>query len=346
MTSRERVLMAVNHQQPDRVPLGFEAHPGVREQLYRHFGVADELALFAAMGIDGFSVFTSSYVYPEYCGPAPVNVDGNTADFFGIVSQHYAPLAYVELVADLARYRWPSADWFDYRTVKERCLQIKANGMVTVGGEGGCGIQHAINLRGYESALSDALLEPELAHAYMERMGDFYVEWNERWLSAAEGEFDIFRCGDEVGSNMMMHCSPDVWREFYKPQLQRIFAVAKRHGLKIWFHCCGMCRPILPDLIEIGVDMWDPAPPSVAGNNHAELKREFGADLTFVGGIDQPNVLVAGTPADVEAEVKRAIDILAPGGGFILGPAQQITDDVPFENVLTLYRTALEYGKY
>lgn len=346
MTNRERILTALHHHEPDRVPLGFEARPQTWERMYQHFGVSSNAELFAAMGIDGFSVCYDSYVFPKYIGPEnPVTPDGE-ADVFGIVNQHHMPLAFAETVADLDDYRWPSADWFDYSDVKARCLAIKATGNVTVGGEGGCGIQHAINLRGYENALVDPLADPEFCHAYMERMGDFFVEWNDRWLSAAEGEFDIFRCGDELGGMAMLHCSPEVWREFHKPQLKRIFAVAKKHGLIIWFHCCGYLAPLFDDLLEIGVDLWDPTPPNVRDNDLTRLKAEYGDRLSFVGGVNQPDVLVSGTPAMVADEVKCRIDQLAPGGGYILGPSQCFTEDVPIENILTMYETALEYGRY
>ena len=348
MNSRDRILTTLRHREPDRVPLGFDSWPGIRKQLFARFGVQNTQALFDAMGIDGFSVFESSYVYPDYIGPErPAFADGTKPNFFGIASLEYGPpLAFAQSAADLDRYLWPRADWFDYRTVKERCLAIKARGQVTVGGEGGCGVQHAINLRGYQQALMDPLVDPDFTQSYLQRMGDFFVEWNERWLTAAEGEFDIYRCGDEIGSNTAPHCSPEIWREFYKPQLKRIFAVAKRHGLKIWFHCCGYCRPLLPDLLEIGVDMWDPAPGYVRDNDLPAIKRECGDRLTFVGGIDQPNVLVVGTPRDVEAEVRRRIEQLAPGGGYILGPSQCFTDDVPVENIVAMYAAALRYGRY
>jgi uroporphyrinogen decarboxylase len=347
MTRRERLLTTLDHREPDRVPIAFEARPAIREALYRHFSVADDLALFDAMGIDGFSVFCDSYVYPRYIGPAPKTLaDGTATDFFGIEAQRHAPLAFAETIADLDDYPWPSADWFDYSDVKARCRAIKARDLLTVGGEGGCGINHAIHLRGYELGLMDPVVDPEFTHAYMARMGDFFVEWNERWLAAAEGEFEVFRCGDEVGGNTMCHVRPEVWREFYKPQLKRVFAVAKRHGLKIWFHCCGYVRPLLPDLIEIGVDMWDPTPPTVRDNDPAALKREFGRDLTFIGGVNEPEVCVDGTPDDVRAEVRRRVAQLAPGGGYILGPSQNFTEDVPLDNVLALYDEALKCGGY
>ncbi len=348
MNPRERVLTAIDHREPDRVPIGFDAHEPLARKMMDHFGVDSRLALYDAMGIDGFSVFTDSYVFPKYVGPPPIELpDGTKTDFFGIRQQHHEPLKFAETIEDLDRYRWPTADWFEYDDIRERCLTIKQeHERVTVGGEGGCGIQHAINLRGYEIALMDPALDPEFTDACMRRMSDFFVEWNERWLGAAAGEFDIFRCGDDMGNQLTMHCSPAMWRRFYKPRLARVFAVAKKHGLKIWFHCCGCCRPVLDDLIEIGVDLWDPVPHYVAGNDQAELKQRYGDVLTFVGGVDQPHVLVQGTPAEVRDEVKRRIDLLAPGGGFILAGSQVLSEDVPLENALAMYEAAVEFGEY
>ena len=344
MTPRTRVLAAIDRRETDRIPIGFDAHEGIEKKLLEHFGVKDRLALFDAMGIDGFSVFCDSYVYPKYAGPEPITLpDGSRPDFFGIVSQKHWPLAFARTIADLDRYRWPRAEWFDCSTVKQRCLEIKARRRAAVGGEGGCGIIHAVNLRGYELALTDPLLDPDLTHAYMQRMGDFFVDWNERWLGAAEGEFDIYRCGDEIGNSLAMHCSPAVWREFYKPQLKRIFAVAKRHALKIWFHCCGCCRPVIEDLIEIGVDLLDPVPDYVAGNGHAELKRLYGGRLAFIGSVSHM-ILIRGTPSGVENETKRCIDTLGPRG-YIIGGSQVLTNDMPLENVLAMFRTAAKYGK-
>jgi uroporphyrinogen decarboxylase len=262
------------------------------------------------------------------------------------VPQQHWPLAHAETAEDLDRYQWPSADWFDYSTIEERCLAAKEADQVTIGGEGSCGIYHAINLRGYERALTDALLHPGLTRDYMERMSDFMVEWNNRWLEAAGGEFELFRCGDEVGNGQSMLLSPEQWRTFYKPHLQRVWAVAKRRGLRTYYHCCGCLRPVFEDLVEIGMDLWDMAPSYVHGNDLAEMKRLYGQQVTFVGGVDQPNVLRAGTPQQVADEVRLRLDQLAPGGGLLLGPSQAITDDCPVENVVTMYETARQYGEY
>jgi uroporphyrinogen decarboxylase len=346
MTSRERILAAINHQQTDRVPVGFECHPGLQLQLMDYYGVTDRLSMFEKMRIEGFSVFFESFVGPKYIGPDQKKLDsGASCDFWGIdFNQHNLPIGDCETIADLDNYNWPSADWFDYSGIREKCLAIKELGLPTVGGEGGCGIQFAINMRGYENALVDPLADSDFAHAYMQRAGDFFVEWNERWLSAAAGEFDIFRCGDEIGANDRMHCSPEIWREFYKPQLKRVFAVAKRHNMKIWFHCCGMCRPVIDDLIEIGVDLWDPVPGYVAGNKHTELKKEFGDRLAFIGGIDTVTLLRHGSVQQVRDAVKLAIDTLGPTG-YILGGSQCLTDDIPLENAVAMFEAAVEFGK-
>jgi len=346
VTSRERILTAISHEEPDRVPVWFAVQAGIRQRLFEYFGVDDTPVLLERLGCDAFGA-QGSWVHPEYRGPERLTMpDGSQADHFGIVIQKHWPLAFAQTVADLESYSWPRADWFDYSTVKERCLAAKERDMVTIGGEGSCGIYHAINLRGYQLALTDPYLCPDLAEAYMQRMGDFMVEWNDRWLDAAEGEFDLFRCGDEVGNSQTMLLRPEIWRKFYKPQLSRVWSVARRKGIKVYYHCCGCLRPVFEDLLELGVDLWDTAPPYVDGNDLAEMKRLYGDRVTFVGGVDQPFVLYGGTPREVEDEVRLRLDQLAPGGGLLLGHSQAITDDCPLENVLAMYETARKYGEY
>ncbi len=346
MNARERVLTALDHREPDRVPVAFDAPLEMAEKLRAHFGVEDNPSLYRAMGIDGFNIAAEAYVFPEYTGPNPYDLPFiNYINFWGVDgNQQQLPLENIESMAQLDDYLWPQADWFSYDHIAEQCAEIRKLGLPTVGGEGGCGIQHCIHMRGYERALIDTCMNPDLAHAYLDRMCDFFVEWNERWLSA--GDFDVFRSGDELGSNTATHVQPDVWREFYKPRLKRVFAVAKKHGCKIWFHCCGCCRPLIEDLIEIGVDLWDPVSDYVAGNDHIELKREFGDRLSFIGGVNVKDVVRHGTPDDVREEVRRRIDILAPGGGYIVGGSQGIMEECPFENVLAMYDEAVKYGAY
>jgi len=344
MNARERVLTALDHKEPDRVPTAFCVPQNLAARLREHYQVEDNVSLYKAMDIDGFSIDSEAYVFPEYVGPNLYNLSYvNYINFWGVDGQQqHLPLENINSIEELDDYPWPQADWFSYDHMKEACRKIRKLGLPAVGGEGGCGIQQCIHLRGYNNAMMDPYTDPDFTHAYLERIGDFFVEWNDRWLSA--GDFDIFRAGDEVGSMTKTHCNPDLWREFYKPQLKRVFAVARKHGLKIWFHCCGCCRPVIEDFIEIGVDLLDPITEYVAGNNHVELKRDFGDRLSFVGGVNTRKCGGVPTPDDVRRDVRRCIDTLAPGGGYILsGP---LTEEWPLESVLAMYDEAVKYGVY
>lgn len=344
MNARERVLTALAHKEPDRVPIAFCVGGDLGDRLKEHYQAEDNLSLYKAMDIDGFSIDTETYVFPEYTGPNPYELPYvNYMNFWGFGgNQKHRPLENINSIEALDDYLWPQADWFSYDHIKEECRRIKALGLPTVGGEGGCGIQHCVHLRGYNNALMDPYTDPDFTHAYLERMGDFFVEWNERWISA--GEFDVFRAGDEVGTMTSTHCSPDTWREFYKPQLKRVFAVAKKHGLKIWFHCCGHCRPLIEDFIEIGVDLLDPINEYVPGNNHVELKRDFGDRLSFVGGVNSKTIGGVGTPEDIRKDVRTCIDTLGPGGGYIVSAV--VPADWPLETLIAMYDEAVKYGVY
>ncbi|NQT94189.1 MAG: hypothetical protein HQ559_15615 [Lentisphaerae bacterium] len=341
MNARERVLTALDHKEADRVPIAFTVPEKLAERLRERYQVEDNLSLYQAMGIDGFAIDRESYVFPEYVGPNPYNLPWiNYINFWGYHDGH--PLENINSIEALDDHVWPEADWFSYDNIGEECRKIRELGIPVTGGEGGCGMQQAVHMRRYNNALMDPLTDPDFTHAYMERMGDMFVEWNERWLAA--GDFDIFRAGDEIGTMSTTHCNPDVWREFYKPQLKRVFAVAKRHGCKIWFHCCGCCRPLIEDMIEIGVDLWDPVDEYVTGNNHVELKREFGDRLSFIGGLNSKKCGHVPTPDEIRENVRQCIDTLGPGGGYILSGA--VSEDWSLETVLAMFDEAVNYGVY
>jgi uroporphyrinogen decarboxylase len=132
-----------------------------------------------------------------------------------------------------------------------------------------------------------------------------------------------------------------------KPKQKRLVeAIKRKTDAKLFFHCCGAARGLIPDLIELGFDILNPVQVSARGMDTKELKAEFGKDITFWGGIDTQRVLPFGKPQDVADEVKRRIDDLAPGGGFVLAAVHNIQALVPPENIVTMFDTALEYGKY
>jgi uroporphyrinogen decarboxylase len=127
-----------------------------------------------------------------------------------------------------------------------------------------------------------------------------------------------------------------MWRRWLKPVYRRIFALAKDRGMKVWFHSCGTFSPVFPDLVEIGMDIWETAQVHLPGNEPEILKREFGKDITFYGGINSQETLPRGTAAQVRAEVRERVRVLGKDGGYICSSDHAILPDVPFDNVLAL----------
>lgn len=188
--------------------------------------------------------------------------------------------------------------------------------------------------------------QPDLLCDLMDRYLEHAFAGAESFYRAVGDHMDmVYGLGDDVASHAAMWMSPADYRRYVKPRHAEIIRfIRARTQAKIIFHCCAACRAILPDLIEIGVDALNPTQTSAAGMDPFLLKRDFGDDITFWGGIDVMHLLREGTPQQVEYEVKRHIDALAPGGGYVLAPSHIIQRDCRPENVLMVYRTALTYG--
>jgi uroporphyrinogen decarboxylase len=188
--------------------------------------------------------------------------------------------------------------------------------------------------------------QPKLLCDLMDRYLEYAFAQAESFYDAIGNSADtIYGIGDDVASHSGMWMSPRDYRRYIKPRHAKIIRFIKaRSKAKIIHHCCGACREIIPDLIEIGVDALNPTQTSAKGMDPFELKRDFGNDIAFWGGIDVMHLLPEGTTQDVEREVKRHIDALAPGGGYVFAPSHIIQRFTPPENVLTMYQTALEYG--
>ena len=162
----------------------------------------------------------------------------------------------------------------------------------------------------------------------------------------AELGADILWLGDDFGTQDSLILSPGIWREFFKPLYARLFSAYKeiKPDIKIAFHSDGNIEPLLPEFIEIGVDIFQAVQPKAIDPAH--LKRKFGGRLSFWGTVDIQEVMPFGTPDDVFNEIKTRIETVGPGGGFILAPSHGIQPDVPLENILAFYEAAREYGKY
>lgn len=186
-----------------------------------------------------------------------------------------------------------------------------------------------------------------MADFVFDKFTDFYYEYYRRIFENASDLIDIFRIADDLGTQNSLLISPLMIERFFAPRLKRFADLAKEYDIKVLFHSDGNIRRMIPRLIELGVDILDPMQPEAKDMDPAGIKKEFGDRLCLQGGISAQNVLCNGTVQDVEEEVKRRIDQLASGGGYILSPGHPVLQvDVPVENILAMYETGFEYGRY
>ncbi|HEY5584402.1 MAG TPA: uroporphyrinogen decarboxylase family protein [Ruminiclostridium sp.] len=343
MTSKERVRKSIMHQQPDRVPANFECVSSVEKKLIEHYGFHDIEQIYQKFEID------MRPILPEYIGPELKSFYENGERIFetywgyrtkqvwtGKEYNHhtcYYPLDKCETLKDLDKYQWPSPDWFDYESVKRQCEKHRDKAII-IGHPGP--FQVACFLRSMEKLLVDMAVDPEFAHRIYDRMVEFELEYYERIFKAADGQIDILRPHDDYGTQVSLLFSVDMWKDYFKDNTKKLTSLAHRHNAFYMQHSCGSVRPIIPQLIECGVDVLEPLQ-KVKGLEPQRLKEEFGEKLAFHGGIDTQSILPFGTPEEVKKETRYYIDTLNVNGGYILMASQGFEGDVPIENIEALY---------
>ena len=375
MTHRERVLRALNHQEPDRVPLDLggsrssslvvEAYEG----LSRHLESQEPCFIFSkwlnivhpseAM-LQRFDIDTRSLSQGDPDNWQDIVFpDGSYQDEWGVVrsrppgSLYYdltkSPLAGDVDVADLEKFCWPDPhDPGRCRPLAEAAAHLhqETDYAVVLSMPGGI-VHQAQFLRGFEDWFADLIANPRFFAALMEKLADLWIEMAKDELDAVGDNVDICFLGDDLAFQDGPMMSMDLYRKMIKPHHKRLFSYIKsRTSAKIAYHTCGSVVHLLPDLIEMGVDALNPVQVSAKGMDSKRLKREFGKDMSFWGAIDTQRVLPFGTPQDVAAEVKRRIDDLGPAGGYMLCAVHNVQADVSPENICAMYDTAREYGKY
>ena len=349
MNSRERILAAFDHKPVDRVPTDIWAVPEVRAKLTEHFG-GDYLA---PLHIDSMAS-----VGPEYIGPALPEVGpGETIDHWhvrrktiGYGTGEYAeisvhPMAGAETLDDLESAHWLQADFYDCSTMAEKARKLREHQAVQ------CGYMapftHYLYLRGLENALTDPLLKPDFAKHLLARLCDFMYDHHRRMFESADGLIDVGQVTDDYGMQTGPMISLDVFREFYRPHLQRFIDLAHEFGIRVFHHDDGAIRDFIPDFVEMGMDILNPIQWRCPGMDPAELKRDFGERLCFHGGVDNQQTLPFGTPDDVRAEVRHLIDELASDQtGYVLAPCHNIQAVTPIDNILAMYDEAHHYGRF
>jgi uroporphyrinogen decarboxylase len=347
MLARERVIAAIEHRTPDRVPVDYWALRPVTRRLQQHFGVADYEALLTALGVDIRDVRDRrTYIGPEH----HYLPDGRECDAWGVplnpggtyaASVTQTVLSTATTVPEIeAHHPFPDPDWWDYSLVHDACLA--GGDHAVMGGAWSPFFCMAMYMMGMEELLTAMALYPAVAEALLTRIVDFYMESCRRQFEAARGHMHIFFMGDDYGGQTGPLISVEMFRNFIKPHLARLFAQAKSYGLKVMLHSCGSVYDFLPDLIEIGMDALDPVQVRARDMAAELLAREFGNDICFHGSIDTQQTLPFGTVADVKAQVRSRLETF-PHGGFICGPSQEFMDDISTDNILAVYEAAGAY---
>jgi len=360
VTSKQRVLTSLSFREPDRVPIDYWGTPETTRMLVKHFAVDTYEALLQKLDVDLRIIPGPKYVGPELTK----HPDGSREDYWGVprVEKTYGegpkrgtyhevtrfPLGHMTTVQEIDRHRWPTPDWFDYSDIAAQCAQFPDKAVVSVGDrlDRTALLKPAMYLRGTEQIFLDLVENPAIAEAVFEHIAAFYLEHNRRIFEAASGKLDIFMMGDDFGMQHGLLCSYDTWKRFFAPGLRRYIALPKRYGLKVMHHSCGAIRPIIADLIDMGLDILNPIQPGCVGMDPHELKRDFGKPLAFHGSINIQQTLPFGTIADVRAEVRDRMAALAPGGGFLICTAHNIQVDTPLPNILALFDAYHEFGRY
>jgi uroporphyrinogen decarboxylase len=258
-------------------------------------------------------------------------------------------------IDDLDRYPWPDPSAPGRGEATERLAKwlYEDTDLALVGRFGGPIAETDVYLMGFERWLVCVAAEPELAEALLDKITDIAIALDRVGLEATARYLQIFKAsGDDFGMQTGPLYSPKMFRRLFLPRLRRRWQAARAYldrvnpAVQIMFHSCGGIRPIIPDLIEIGLQILDPVQPLAAGMDSAQLKQEFGAHLTFHGGVDEQHTLPFGSEQEVEEEVRRRIQAFGPGGGYILAPSHYVQADTPPANVVAMCRAARTYGQY
>ncbi len=377
MTHRERVLKTLRREPPDRVPvdiggtlastlnvhtyrrlmnhLGFGDDPPVAYLSRRSNAVLPDEQLLRHLDVDCRAVILGSPdQHPEQELP-----DGTITDEWGVTwkhvgeGQHYINTRGPFYKDDpdgaaVAAFSWPDPlDPGRYRSLRSQAHTHQLAHDAALVLVLGIGPLHQLQfMRGYAGALEDLIANPEFVQAFLDRYADFWVRMAERALKDVAELIDVVMFGDDLGTQQAPVMSPALYRRILKPTHMRMVQTIKRFGKPVLLHSCGSVAALIPDLIEVGFDALHPIQVSAKDMDTARLKKEFGRDIAFWGGIDTHRVLPRGTLAEVRAEVKQRIADLAPGGGYILGAVHNIQAEVPVENVLAMVNAAREFGGY
>jgi uroporphyrinogen decarboxylase len=345
MSPRERWLAVIQRQKPDRVPMDYWSTGEFDAKLFSHMGCDDRRKVLEMLHVD-FVV----HVGPRYTGPT---FEPGT-DMFGCRYQLieygtgtypevvYNPLAQYNSVEEIeTHYKWPDPDWFDYSGIPD---QIKGWEHHPIQGGGSEPFLTYKSLRGQEQAFIDLVEHPGIVHYCLDKLFGLAYENSTRIYEQAKGRVMLSYVAEDMGSQDGLMLSKKHIREFLLPRMKRAIDLAHQAGAYVVHHNDGACRPILPDMVELGIDILNPIQWRCKGMGREGLKADFGDKLIFHGAVDNQYTLPFGTVEEVRQEVLDNLRILGAGGGYIIAPCHNLQAVSPVENILAMYQTGYESG--
>ena len=382
MTSRERLLAALDHKEPDRVPIDLGGnqtgiHKFAYAALLEHLGIQDEIRIMDAVQqlaqpceavLERFHVDTR-YVAAGAAsdwkgGIVQEERDGrlwhDLTDEFGVrwsmpddtpffmdITRH--PLANAS-VDDVRDYPFPKGDDPGrFEGLRERALALKNDTpYAVISGISGVVYETCWYMRGLERWFMDMMTDEPFCEALIDQTCQYWMDWFRVFLEEAGDVVDVIMIGDDLAGQQGPLFSPDFYRRVVKPRHKRLVQYIRQHTkAKIWYHTCGACRSLIPELLDNGIDILNPVQISCAQMEPSALKEEFGSRLTFWGGaIDSQHVLPSGSPQAVRSAVRANLEAFKPGGGYVFNNVHNIQAGVPPENIEALYGAAYEFGFY
>lgn len=365
MTSQERVLVTLACQEPDRVPINYSANPGIDLRLKQHFGLKpeDNEGLLQVLGVD-FRGIDAPYIGPKLHADIPER--GILVDDWGVrrrwVEHGSGHAAHPELGGgywdycewplqdaneeEVAAWPMPSPDDYDYSIVPELCKRYKGFALNC----GNPGVGDVINatsmLRTMEQFLVDMITDNSLGLLITRRRNAILLEVMHRTLEAAKGRIDFLWLGEDLGTQISPMISLKLYRKHIRPIHQTYVDLAKSFNIPVMIHTCGSSSWAYEDFIEMGIKAVDTLQPEARNMSPEYLKHTFGGRLAFHGCISTAGPVAYGTVQEVEADCRKTLEIMMPGGGYCFAPTHMLQDNSPTENVLAMYRTARKYGIY
>jgi len=382
MTPRERVIKALNHQIPDRIPIdlgGFQTgiHKKAYAALIDYLGLKEKITILdPVQGLAKPSEAILQRVRADIryiCAHGPDGFKGgieknirdgrvwlDLKDEFGVVwstpedQQMYMDISYHPLadatIKDIENYPFPDGtDRSRFTGVREQALEMRKNTPYAIAtGISGVVYEYCWYMRGLEKWFMDTVDNQDFCAALLDKTLKFWIDFSTGFMEAVGDIVDIVMIGDDLAGQYGPLFSPDFYRKIVKPRQKKLVQhIKSMTEAKIWYHTCGSCQSLIPELIDNGIDILNPVQISAQNMDPKDLKARYGKQLTFWGGaIDAQHVLPFAKPEEIRQHVRKNIEAFKPGGGYVFNNCHNIQVGVPPENILALYDAAYEYGFY